>query len=123
MSENLKRLNPDFFIADADCPVIMLFDSNCVRVKFLDFRESQVEIEFYEVIGFKWNMEDHEYPTISDDSVYEVQNSIWLDKYIETDLSIKNENYKHYKLCFNGYEILDILFSNWKIIQSPSFKK
>ncbi len=121
MSVNLKRLNLLFDIADAECPEIRLFDGDSLQIKFLDYRESWVKLEFLEVIAFEWNSEEIENQNLSDDCVYEVINSKRIESYRRVGEPVFN--HKHYKLCFNACGILDIIFSELRIIESPYLQK
>ena len=98
-----------------------LVESDSLKVKFLDYRESLVEIEFLQVIGFKRNPEELENPKLSDDCVYEVINSKWIEEYYKLNEPVSK--HKHYKLCFNACGILDVLFVELKIINSPYLNK
>ncbi len=114
--EYLVLKNLKFSTADAENPEIFFFNGTTLWLKFFDWREQVFRIEFSAIVAFSWNQEEVDHKEMSDDCVYEVQNSNWLKKHKEIGTVWNIENYKHYKFCFNAYGILDVIFEEMKVI-------
>ena len=117
MSERLKVKNLSFSTADAE-NIETYFACSTLRLKFSDWQEQKIQVEFSDVIAFSWNQEEIDHKRMSDDCVYEVTDSNWLLKYREVEAAEIMENYKHYKFCFNANGILDVIFDEMKIIKN-----
>jgi len=116
MSEKLVRKNLEFSTADADNIETFFFNGSNFLLKFFDWREQVWRVEFSDVVAFSWNREEIEHKDLDDDCVYEVIESDWLKKQREVGTVGNIENYKHYKLCFNAYGVLDVIFAEMKVI-------
>src|SRR6476620_5669503 len=115
MSEKLVIKNLEFSTADAENIETFFFDCSTLRLKFFDYCERLVLVEFSEIVAFSWNQEEVEHKELSDDRVYEVINSDWLRKHKDIGTVNNAEKCKHYKLCFNAYGILDVIFEEMKV--------
>ncbi len=116
MSEKLVIKNLGFSTADAENIETFFFNGSTVWLKFFDWREQVWRVEFSEVVAFSWNQEEVEHKALRDDCVYEIINSQWLRKHKEIGTVGSIDNYKHYKLGFNAYGILDVIFEEMKVI-------
>ena len=115
MSEKLFLKHLGFSTADAEKVAIFFSSGSILRLKFLDWQEQKIQVEFSDVIAFSWNQEEPNHKRMSDDCVYEVINSSSLLKYKEIPEDF--EKYKHYKFCFNACGILDVIFDEMKVIK------
>ena len=116
MFERLKVKNLNFSTADAE-NIETYFVGSTLRLKFSDWQEQKIEVEFSDVIAFSWNQDEFDHKQMSDDCVYEVADSNWLLKYREVEATEIIENHKHYIFCFNANGILDVIFDEMKIIK------
>ena len=117
MSEKLVVKNLGFSTADAEKVEISFFEGSTLRLKFLDWQEQTIQVEFLDIVAFSWSQEDIHHRQISDDYIYEVLNSNWLLKYREVEAAEIIENHKHYKFCLNCCGNLDVLFDEMKVIK------
>lgn len=118
MSEKLVRKNLEFSTADAENIETFFFNGSELWLKFSDWRVQTWKVEFSEVVAFSWNQEEVEYRDLSDDCIYEVINSNWLEKYKEIETVENIQSRKHYKFCFNAYGVLDVIFEEMKVIKN-----
>jgi len=111
--EIVKLIQPGFSTADAEYPEIHQEDGDVV-LRFSDWQEKKIEVFFSDPIAFKWQMAESFHDEERDDSCYEVLNSKWLDLHVKQGEIGVSEEYKHFKLNFNGcgqFEILSPGFS------------
>lgn len=116
MAERLVSKNLTFSTADAENPEVFFFNGTTLWLKFTDWQGQVFRVEFSEVVAFSWNQEEVDHKELSDDRIYEVQDSNWLKKHKELGTVGNIENYQHYKFCFNEDGILDVLFEEMKVI-------
>lgn len=113
MAETLVKQNFEFSTTDAENIEVFFFGVTDLVVKFEDYQNESWRIKFSEVVSFSWNLEELIYPEIDDEFVYEVKESALISHY-----KLKGEpteKLKHYKLCFNAYGILDVVFEEMKV--------
>src|SRR4051812_14670450 len=65
----------------------------------VDWREQAVEIRFLEALAFRWASRPS-VDTATDDSTYEVVDSVWLLDEIRLESPANPEDFAHYVLCF-----------------------
>jgi len=112
MEETFEIAEVGFSTADADYPTISLDGSGDLSVEFEDWREKTVHLKFREVLGFKWD-ECDVHQGGRNDVTYEIVNSKWLRVLSEHNMAA--EDYHHYKLCFNEWGNLDVLFKTLEV--------
>jgi hypothetical protein len=85
------------------------WSDDCLALRFRDWKELSPEIVFRGVLAFRWQEFDPcQFPSLRDDSSYEVLESDWLER--QCDLQrVDPAGYAHYRLCFNGVGVLDVL--------------
>ncbi len=99
-------VNLGFSTADAES-VRIEFDGSDLALSFVDWQERRIRHTFRDVLAHRWG-QDLDAEGISDDQVYEVQDSPWLGQ--EAHLgAVDQAAYVHYKLCFNACGVLDVL--------------
>ena len=114
MSESAKLLEPDFSVADAEYPKFALRDGGLV-LEFVDWRKREVRVRFSNAAGVKWQELDSRGPEDRDDSVYEIVGSSWLAEYLANGARTLAEALRHFRLCFNGCGVLDVLATSMEI--------
>jgi hypothetical protein len=67
------------------------------------------------VAGVKWQELDSDGPEERNDEVYEIINSLWIERYIADMARTKEDNLRHFKLCFNACGVLEILASEMQM--------
>ena len=90
--------------------VAFQFSGGNIECTFTDWREQRVRFTVSDVIVFSWQ-EDNEAPDIRDDSTYEVRNSEIVSRYRSKGLIGQDEQYRHFKICFNAVGVLDVVCS------------
>ncbi len=109
MSQIFEPLKLPFSTADAERPSLT-FDRGRLNVRFVDWKEQQVQLEFLDVIAFSWDEGDAAWsPQHRDDLCYNVMNSDWLKRHVDVGVVDSSEKYSHYKLCFNAAGVLQVL--------------
>ena len=112
--ETAKIIQPGFSTADADYPVIRQENDELI-VKFNDWRESEISVNFLNVIAFKWQTIETLIEGEAYDQSHEIENSVWLKEHYRQGVIEKNEVYKHFKLNFNACGQLEILASGYEV--------
>ena len=108
MSETAKLLKPAFSTADAENPSFTLRDGT-LALEFVDWQKRSVHVRFSNAAAVKWQELDSTGPEDRDDSVYEIVGSRWLHDYLATLARTPADGLHHYRLCFNGSGVLDVL--------------
>ena len=99
-------LSLGFSTADAE-DVQLEFDGSDLVLTCLDWQENRVRYSFRDVLAYRWG-QDVEVEGLRDDQAYEILESPWLER--EAALAaVDCREYGHYKLCFNGCGVLDVL--------------
>lgn len=96
-----------FSVADGE-QVDLSFSRAELVVRFIDWRENQVEHRFGETLAFRWSAR----PTIPmprEDSTFEVLESSWLADEVRLEGYAELEEFAHYVLCFNAEKILEVI--------------
>jgi hypothetical protein len=97
----------DFAVADGERIEIAFADRDLV-LRFVDWREEQVERRFPDTLAFRWSKR----PTIEtprDDTAYEVLESLWLLDEIQNETPPSPGDFVHYVLCFNAAKVLELI--------------
>jgi hypothetical protein len=118
MPERLIWKNLEFSTADAENVELFFFNGTLLWLKFSDWQGQVFQVEFSEIVGFSWSEEELEHKKMKDDCVYQVVNSNLLEKHKAVGTISKLSNHKHYKICFNDYGILDVVFGEMKIVKN-----
>lgn len=103
----LAPANLDFAIADGERIEIAFADGHLV-LRFVDWREEQVERRFPDALAFRWSTR----PTIEtprDDTAYEVLESSWLLDELQSETPPNPGDFVHYALCFNTAKVLEVI--------------
>lgn len=112
--EYVKLIEAPFTTADAEYPVVIA-DGGTLTVKYMDWRENDVEIHFGEPVAYKWQMCEEYLEGERFDSCYEVVNSKWLQKHIEQELICENEGHCHFKFNFNENGQLEVIALGFEV--------
>jgi hypothetical protein len=96
-----------FSVADGE-HIEVSFANGDVALRFVDWREQVVEMEFHEALAFRWASRPS-LETPRDDSTYEVVDSVWLLDEARLETLANPENFAHYVLCFNAAKVLEIV--------------
>jgi hypothetical protein len=111
--EIFEKINFSFSTADAD--IISIEYKENLELIIKDWQENKIKIIFENVLTFNYQFIDSNH--YRNDEVYIVNDSKWLKK----QLKLFYENYydeklykmKHYKLCFNNYDMeLNVICSD-----------
>lgn len=114
MSEKLVSIDLGFSAADAEKQEVHFKDGTTLCLKFCDWQEQSVVVEFFEVVTFSWNEEEIEHYKSMDSKVFEVKGSAWLKKHKNFG-TIPNDKFRHFKLYFDGWGVLDVIFEEMKV--------
>ena len=114
MSETATMLQPGFSVADADYPAFSLRDEDVV-LDFTDWQKRHVRVRFTNAAGIKWQELDSAGPEDRDDAVFEIIDSAWLGAYLKTGARAAADELRHYRLCFNGSGVLDVLAASMRL--------
>ena len=98
------RLREPFSTADAESIEIHLVGDD-LEVRFQDWEEQPVHLQFSETIAFRWDPCGGE-DAPRDDEPYEVLESPWAARLVA---SRQAERCRHFKLCFNAASVLDVV--------------
>ena len=110
--EIAKLIQTGFSTADAEYPEIHQEDGDVV-LRFKDWQEKVIEVFFVDPIAFKWQMTESFLDGEHDDSSYEILGSNWLSENLKQGTIADSEEYKHYKLNFNGCGQFEILANGY----------
>src|SRR4051794_39473205 len=102
-----RPIDLGFSTADAS-NVELLMKGDVLNTSFINWKEESIRAIFRDVLAFKWENELDE-DGLRDDLVYEVEGSEWLGRQVELQAIRDLNSYTHYKLCFNGKGVLDVL--------------
>jgi hypothetical protein len=110
MNETARLIQPGFSVADAEYPSFSLREGRLL-LEFVDWQEQQVRVSFSGVAGVKWHELSSPGPEDRDDAVFEIEESSWLEAYLQEGSRATNESLRHFRLCFNAIGLLDVLAS------------
>jgi hypothetical protein len=108
MSEKAIPVNFGFATADAEAVSFSLQERRCV-LKFIDWREQPVVVQFEDTAAVKWQEADSHGPEDRDDNSYEIANSEWLADHVAQNIIDNDMRHKHLKLCFNAAGVFEII--------------
>jgi hypothetical protein len=106
MASSFRQLAVNFSTADAERPVLE-YHAGILTVRFVDWEERDVLLQFPEVAGFRWQDEEGLPPGARDDVSYEIMDSPWVDELRR--LGAAGVEHRHIKLCFHAAGVLDIV--------------
>lgn len=98
--------NLGFSVADGE-KVNLSFTEGDLLLRFIDWRETQIEHRFEEALSFRWAAR----PTIEtprDDETYEALESAWLLDEVLLE-GLKPDEFVHHLLCFNAAKVLEVI--------------
>lgn len=114
MSETATMLDAGFSVADASYPAFSHREGE-IELVFSDWRERPVRVRFTNAAGLKWQELDSAGPEDRDDAVFEIFGSAWLERYLQSRARELADELRHFRLCFNGSGVLDILATSMKL--------
>lgn len=114
--EKATRLNVPFSVADAEAPSFS-FDEK-LDVRWTDWREQPVHVEFIHPVGVTWQEATITGAHDRDDDVFEIQDSEWLRAHSCEGVRERREPLRHFRLCFNAHGTLDVLASAMRQIRA-----
>ena len=119
METRYEPLRESFSTADAERPQVV-WEGDCLRVMFQDWRENLVTLMFHDVAAFSWD--DGEAAVDAkhrDDCSYIVHDSPWLARHREVGTLLPSDDQRHFKLCFNAAGVLQVLASKLEVLTGP----
>jgi hypothetical protein len=78
-------------------------------VRFVDWREHPVAVEFTDVIEVRWQEADSTGPEDRNDCTFEIEGSEWLAEHLRQQVAVPSDGHRHFRLCFNAAGVLDVL--------------
>ena len=106
--EEVIHLQTEFSTADAEYPTFSK-EGGVLTVCYEDWQERQVEIQFGEVISFKWQECESYSPNERDDACHEILHSMWLQEHLDQCIVTEREGHRHYRFNFNGNGQLEVI--------------
>jgi hypothetical protein len=107
---SFQRLHPGFSTADTSYPSLH-FDNNRLTVEFDDWQERPVIVVFENAVAVRWEEGDSLLGDHRDDECYQVEESPWLEKMQPELVQHAEKEFRHFRLCFNTYGVLDVIAS------------
>jgi len=96
-----------FSTADGEA-VRLSFNRDALTLNFIDWQEKPITMVFMDVLAFRWGQEPpSDLPR--NDATYEVIDSPELARELQQNQISNATRYAHYKLCFSGCGVLDVL--------------
>ena len=114
MDEQYIPLKDAIHTADAENPRLVFANGEMI-FRYTDWQEIEREIKFFDVVGYKWQDEVEIGFPERDDMPYQVKESKWIEELKNLHVIDSNDEYKHYKLCFNACGVLDVVFRKLEI--------
>jgi hypothetical protein len=109
------RCQAPFSTADAESVEVHLVGGD-LEVRFLDWQERPVRLQFTGVVALRWDPGAAE-GAPRDDEPYEVLDSPWVATLVAAGEGTEN---RHFKLCFNAASILDVVAQDIRVSAAVS---
>jgi hypothetical protein len=116
MPESFEPLSVPFSTAEAERPVLTFWDGQ-LRVRFFNWWEREVILNFQGVVAFSWDDGDACWSDAHrDDSSYTVAGSEWIQRHLDVGTIMAGDGHRHYKLCFNAVGILQVISTGVEVL-------
>jgi hypothetical protein len=103
MPQTFEPINLPFSTSDAEQPSLA-FEQGQIKVRFVDWKEQEVQLLFRDMIAFCWDEGDADCSEgHRDDLCYTVVESEWLKRHIAVGVISKLENYASMWRAFDKY--------------------
>jgi hypothetical protein len=110
----IEPLNPGFSTADAEYPEVRAAHGT-LHLKFKDWREQDVEVQFNEVCAFRWQEAESLLPDEPYDGSCELLESEWAAQHL-LQLAVPVEaKLRHLRFNFNACGQLEILCTSYAV--------
>ncbi len=104
----IELLNPGFSTADAEYPEVHAV-AGTLRVRFKDWQERYVEVQFNEVCAFRWQEAESLFPDEPYDGSCEVVESGWAKQHALQLVAPPGVRLRHLRFNFNACGQLEVL--------------
>ena len=109
-----EPLQPGFSTADAEYPELRLI-GGVLSVKFQDWTERTVQVQFNEVCAFRWQEAENLLEGEPYDGACEVMQSEWLKRHVEAGSVSPDSGYRHLRFNFNACGQLELLCTSFSV--------
>lgn len=110
--ERAQVIETCFSVADTDYPDISMEEGD-LFLRFTDWTGKRIEIYFFDVIAFKWQMIESFIEGEAFDRCHEIINSYWLQQHKQQGTIAEAEEYKHYKFNFNACGQFEVIVNGF----------
>ena len=100
-------VNLGFSTADGERPELQFIGGD-IQFSFIDMGGHPVRFGASDVRAFSW-VEELDIQGLRDDIAYEVEGSEIIEKYRRWNLLSPEDDYHHFKLCFNAAGVFDVV--------------
>ncbi len=111
----VELINPGFSIADAEYPELQLIQG-VLHLRFKDWKEQQVAVEFHEVFAFSW--QEAEQSLLDDepyDGVCEIHESELKARHESVGSIPHGQPSRHLRFNFNACGQLEVLCASFTV--------
>jgi len=111
---HIAQLDPGFSTADAEYPELHAV-AGTLRVRFTDWQERVVTVQFTEVCAFRWQEAESLLAGERHDGSCELIESDWVAQHLADGSVQSGANLRHFRFNFNACGQLDVLCVSFSV--------